>query len=254
MILSWAGRGLAPRGIPLVLATTLIGICAPVVSVRHFREAPEGPTPRTVGGKPDFSGVWQNQPVGDVTRNGTCCGQLPFTAWGRHQWMSYDARKGDYAGACLPLGLLRSVGSTSPLQIMQEEKFFAILYEQNSWFHLTPIDGRSHASHPDPTWFGNSVGRWEGDTLVIDTIAFNGKTKVDLVGHPLSVQLHTIERYTRPDRGRIQYSITVDDPKAYTKPWTSYRMWVLHPEWEIMEYSCEENNKDIREGHIQAPL
>jgi hypothetical protein len=241
------------RRISMVLATAIIAVCTPVVSVRRFIRSPQGPTPRTTGGKPDFSGVWQNQPVGDVTSNRTCCKQLPFTAWGMQQWKSYDAEKGDYTGACLPFGLLRSVGGSLPIQIVQNQKYFAMLYEQNSWFHVTPIDGLPHPKNPYPTWFGNSVGRWEGDTLVIDTIAFNGKTKVDLVGHPVSNQLHTIERYVRPDLGRIQYSITVDDPKAYTQPWTSYRTWVLHPEWEIMEYSCEENNKDLTDGHIKAP-
>lgn len=212
--------------------------------------APVGPTPRTANGKPDFSGVWAAQPVADVTKSGACCRQLPFTAWGKQQWISYDKNQGDYAAACLPLGLLRAVGSSSPIQILQDEKYVAMLYEQNNWFHITPIDGRPHPDNPSPTWFGNSVGHWEGDMLVIDTVAFNGKTKADTAGHPISSRLHTVERYTRPDRGRIQYSITVDDPKAYMKPWTSYRTWVLHPEWEIMEYSCEENNKDLTEGHI----
>jgi hypothetical protein len=244
----WAGRRIS-----LLLATAIIAVCAPLVSVGHFRDAPKGPTPRTASGKPDFSGIWQNQGVGDVPRNGMCCQQLPFTVWGKRQWKSYDAAKGDYGASCLPLGLLRSVNGASPIQIMQNDQYVAMLYEQNTWFHVTPIDGRPHPKNPDPTWFGDSVGHWDGDTLVIDTIAFNGKTKVDAVGHPLSDRLHTIERFTRPDLGRIQYSITVDDPKAYTKPWTRYRMWVLHPEWQIMEYACEENNKDLTEGHIKDP-
>ena len=96
-------------------------------------------------------------------------------------------------------------------------------------------------------------GHWEGDTLVIDTIGFNGLTKVDTIGHPVSDQLHTIERFSRPEFGRIEYSLTIDDPKTYTKPWTSVRNWYLHPEWEIMEYSCEENNKDLYDGHIKGP-
>ena len=114
-----------------------------------------------------------------------------------------------------------------------------------------PFDGRPHPKNPDPTWFGNSVGHWEGDTLVIDTIAFNGLTRLDTDGHPLSDQLHTIERFTRRDLGHIDYIITIDDPKTYTRKWDSVRVWTLRPDWEIMEYSCEENNKDIREGHIK---
>jgi len=218
-------------------------------------KAPTGPTPRTASGKVDFSGVWQSPRMADVTQDTGCCKgvkDLPYTAWGKERWTSYDAAKGDYAGSCLPFGLLRSVGGPHPIQIVQNEKYVAFLYEQNSWFHVTPIDGRPHPKNPDSTWFGNSVGHWEGDTLVIDTIAFNGKTRIDTIGHPHSDQLHTIERFTRPDLGHIAYTITIDDPKTYTKPWDSVRTWFLRPEWEIMEYSCEENNKDLKEGHIAA--
>ena len=218
-------------------------------------KAPTGPAPRLANGKPDFSGVWQSPRMADVTQDMACCKgvkDLPFTPWGKERWESYDAAKGDYAGSCLPFGLLRSVGGPHPIQIVQNDKYIAFLYEQNSWFHVTPIDGRAHPKDPDPTWFGNSVGRWEGDTLVIDTIAFNGKTRVDTIGHPHSDQLHTIERFKRRDMGHIDYVLTIDDPKTYTKPWDSVRIWTLHPEWEIMEYSCEENNKDMVEGHIKA--
>jgi hypothetical protein len=215
---------------------------------------PQGPAPR-LNGKPDFSGVWQPPRMADVTVDSPCCkgvGPLPFTAWGKQKWESYAAEEGDYAGACLPFGLLRSVGGPHPVQIMQSDKYISFMWEQNSWFHITPI-GKEHPKDPDPTWFGNSVAKWDGDTLIIDTIAFNGWTRVDTIGHPVSDQLHTIERYKRPDLGHIEYVLTIDDPKTYTKPWDSPRTWVLHPEWEIMEYSCEENNKSLWEGRIKVP-
>jgi hypothetical protein len=221
------------------------------------QNVPKGPAPKLASsGKPDFSGVWQPPRMADVTKDSPCCkgvGELPFTAWGKQKWESYRAEDGDYAGACLPFGLLRSVGGPHPVQIMQNDKYIAFMWEQNSWFHITPI-GKEHPKDPEPTWFGNSVGRWEGDTLVIDTIAFNGFTRIDTIGHPHSDQLHTIERYNRPDLGTIDYVITIDDPKAYTKPWESKRTWFLHPEWEIMEYSCEENNKSLWEGRIKPPV
>ena len=222
--------------------------------MRRF-EPPGGPAPRLANGKPDFSGVWQSPRMADVTQDMPCCKgvkQLPFTPFGKQQWDSYDAAKGDYTGSCLPFGLLRSVGGPHPIQIIQNEKYIAMLFEQNSWFHVTPIDGRPHLKDPDPTWFGSSVGHWEGDTLVIDSIAFNGKIRIDTIGHPVSDQLHTIERFRRRDLGHIDYVLTIDDPKTYTKPWDSVRTWTLRPDWEIMEYSCEENNKDILEGHIKA--
>jgi hypothetical protein len=203
-------------------------------------KAPTGPVPRLASGKPDFSGVWQPPRMADVTKNMACC--------------KGSAAKGDYAGTCLPFGLLRSVGGPHPVQIVQNDKYIAFLWEQNTWFHVTPTDGRPHPKDPDPTWFGNSVAYWEGDTLVIDTIGFNGKTRIDTIGHPVSDQLHTIERYTRRDLGHIDYVLTIDDPKTYTRKWDSIRTWTLHPEWEVMEYSCEENNKDLYEGHIKEGI
>ncbi|HUI80942.1 MAG TPA: hypothetical protein VLY24_23620 [Bryobacteraceae bacterium] len=238
----------------MLLSLLLTGL---VAGQEKAPKAPTGPAPRLANGKPDFSGVWQSPRMADVTQDMACCKgvkELPFTAWGKQQWDSYDAEKGDYTGSCLPFGLLRSVGGPHPIQIIQNDKYIAMLYEQNSWFHVTPIDGRPHPKDPDATWFGNSVGHWEGDTLVIDTIAFNGKTKVDTIGHPVSDQLHTVERFKRRDLGHIDYVLTIDDPKTYTKPWDSVRTWTLRPDWEIMEYSCEENNKDLQEGHIKPGL
>jgi len=214
--------------------------------------APTGPAPKMADGKPDFSGVYQPPRMADVTQSSLCCKgvpELPYTAFGKARWDAYDAAKGDYAGSCLPFGLLRSVGGPHPVQIMQNQKYIAMLYEQNSWFHVTPI-GKPHTKDPDPTWYGESRGKWDGDTLIIDTIGFNGKTRIDTIGHPHSEQLHTIEKFKRRDLGHIDYVITIDDPKTFTKPWDSQRVWFMHPEWEIMEYSCEENNKDISEGHI----
>jgi len=220
-------------------------------------EAPKGPAPRLANGHPDFSGVWQTPRMADVTKDMPCCkgaGQLPYTAWGKQQWDAYDAAKGDYAGSCLPFGLFRSVGGPHPAQIIQNDKYIAFMFEQNSWFHVTPTDGRPHKKDAEPSWLGDSVGHWEGDTLVIDTVNFNGKTKLDTDGHPMSDQMHAIERYSRPDLGHINYVLTVDDPKTYTKKWDSVRTWTLRTDWEIMEYSCEENNKDLYEGHVTKGL
>jgi len=229
----------------------------PASAQRQAPKGPTGPAPKLASGKPDFGGVWQSPRMADVTRDEACCkgaGPLPYTAWGKAEWDAYDpTNKGDYVGACLPFGLMRSVGGPHPIQIVQNDKYIAFLYEQNSWFHVTPIDGRPHPNKPDPTWYGDSKGRWDGDTLIIDTIAFNGRTKLDTDGHPHSDQLHTVETFKRRDLGHIDYVLTIDDPKTYTKPWNSVRVWTLRPEWEIMEYSCEENNKSLWEGRIKVP-
>src|SRR5436309_1979749 len=129
-------------------AAVVLGLLqfAPPVSAQEGRtmKAPTGPTPRMADGKPDFSGIWQTPRMADVTKDEACCKgvkDLPFTPWGKQQWETYDAEKADYAGSCLPFGLLRSVGGPHPVQVIQNQKYIAMLWEQNSWFHVTPIDG-----------------------------------------------------------------------------------------------------------------
>lgn len=235
---------------------TLASMPAPAQDQQPGYKAPTGAAPKMPDGKQNYEGVWQTPRMADVTKTTRCCigvPNLPFTEYGKQRWESYDASKGDYAGSCLPFGLLRSVGGPHPVQVMQNAKYIAELWEQNTWFHVTPI-GVPHSQDPSPTWFGESRGKWNGDKLVIDTIAFNGKTRIDTIGHPHSDQLHTIEKFDRTSLGVIDYVITIDDPKTFTKPWDSVRKWFLHPEWEIMEYACEENNKDLQEGHIAPGL
>jgi hypothetical protein len=136
------------------------------------------------------------------------------------------------------------------MQIMQSDKYIALLFEQNTWFNLIYMDGREHPKNLDPTWFGHSIGKWDGDTLVVDTIGFNGWTRLDTIGHPHSDALHMIQTFQRTDAGHMAYTVTIDDPKAYTKPWKNVRTLTLMNS-ELIEYSCEENNKDLRNGHIK---
>ena len=239
------------------------------------RSAP-GPAPRLASGRPDLNGVWMPPYVPDMSRNGR--GQrgyaeppfspddtpqarqrlyqaghraeLPFTPWGLKEWVSYDAANGDYTGSCLPFGLTRSINAPNPFQIVQSEATVALLYEVNTWFHVVPI-GAARPQALEPTWFGHSMGRWEGDTLIVDTVGFNGYTRLDTVGHPHSDALHVIQTFRRTDADHIAYTVTIDDPKTYTKPWTNERVFTLM-EGPLIEYSCEENNKDLREGHIRA--
>jgi hypothetical protein len=216
---------------------------------------PTGPAPTLKNGKPDMSGVWEHAYVPDFTRSAN--GQqgspeLPFSALGLEKWKAYDATQGDYTGNCLPFGLVRSANSPYPIQIVQNDHDIAFLFEQNTWFHAVPTDGRPHPADVEPTWHGNSVAKWDGDTLVVDTIGFNGKTRLDTIGHPLSDKLHVIEKLRRLDAGHISYEITIDDPLFYTKPFTNIRTFTLRPDWQLFEYSCEENNKDVTEGHIKV--
>jgi hypothetical protein len=145
-----------------------------------------------------------------------------------------------------------------PTQIVQTPKQVVFLHESMFAFHVVYLDGRRHPT-PDEagetTWYGHSVGRWEGDTLVVDTVGpFFGSPKqlLDTRGHPMSDELHVVERFQRVDATHLAYEVTVEDPKAFTKPWSNVRTWVLMPpDEEILEYVCTENNKEVEEHHIK---
>ena len=113
------------------------------------------------------------------------------------------------------------------------------------------MDGRAHPPDPDPTWYGHSIGRWDGDTLVVDTVGFNDKFWFDFRGHPHTERLRTVERYTRKDTNTLINEITIDDPGAYSTPFTVTFTARLRPGDELTEYICQENNQDV--PHLQGP-
>lgn len=212
----------------------------------------KGATPRLANGKPDLSGLWDRPRVNDITKvpagplKFVSEPALPFTAAGKKTWESHDPRN-DYAGACLPYGFPRAIVAIHPMQLLQTNDFLSFLFEQNSWFTVLPIDGRPipRDAADQPSWFGASAGHWEGDTLVIETVAMNGLTKLDTAGHPLSSKGKLTQKLTRTNFGTIEYELTVDDPHNYTRPLKMQHTWALKPEWEIMEYSCMENQLDL---------
>jgi hypothetical protein len=217
---------------------------------------PSGPAPRLPNGKPDFSGVWDHAYVPDMTvtaRNPVLqkgAGELPYTPAGLENMKRYNPeRDGDYTGMCMPYGLSRSMNAPYPIQIMQNEKHVAFLFEVSTWFHVVPFKD-AHPKDPDPLWFGTSIAKWDRDTLIVDTIGFNGFTRLDTFGHPHSDKLHLTQTFTRTDAGHVAYKVTVDDPVYYTKPWTNERTFTLS-NGDLFEYSCEENNRSLWEGRIK---
>ena len=218
---------------------------------------PTGPPPRLPNGHVDFSGVWNHPYVPDMSVTNrrdpalqTGPAALPYTDAGLKNIQSYDpAKNGDYTGMCMPFGFMRSINAPYPIQIMQNDQYVAFLFEQNSWFHVAPFKD-THSADPNPTWFGESIAKWDGDTLVIDTLGFNGWTRLDTKGDPHSDKLHLVQRFTRTDAGHIHYVVTVDDPVYYAKPWTNERTFTLM-NTGLLEYSCEENNRSLWEGRIK---
>jgi hypothetical protein len=218
--------------------------------------APTGPAPRLPNGKPDFTGVWDHPYVNNMSnsnRNPVIqkgAGELPYTPAGLANIQAYDPEKnGDYTGMCMPFGLTRSMNSPYPIQIMQTDRHVAFLFEQSTWFHAVPFRSE-HPAQIEPAWFGNSIAKWDGDTLIVDTIGFNGFTRLDTRGNPHSDKLHVVQTFRHTDAGHIAYTITIEDPVYYTKPWTNERTFTLSNN-ELIEYSCEENNRSLWEGRIK---
>ena len=136
-----------------------------------------------------------------------------------------------------------------PWKILQQPKLVVFLFEGNiHTYRQIFMDGREHPSDLDPTWYGHSIGKWEGDTLVVDTIGFNDKFWFDFAGHPHTEKLHITERYRRPDYSHLEFEVLIDDPGAYTRPFTMYGHSPLVEDSDIIEYICNENNQDV--NHI----
>jgi len=232
----------------LAIAVAAVGLAASLATTAAAQTEPSRIK------HPDFNGVWQGPYVPDMTRDGrnqTGAGELPFTPAGLQDWKSYDPADGDYTGSCLPFGLSRSINAPNPFEIVQTDRVVAFLFEVNNWFHVVPIDGSPRPKELNPSWFGTSVGKWDGDTLIVDTIGFNGYTRLDTIGHPHSDALHFVQTFRKVDDDHIAYTVTVDDPKTFSKPWKNERV-LTRQSGGLIEYSCEENNKDLREGHIKG--
>jgi hypothetical protein len=182
---------------------------------------------------------------------------VPFTpeALKLYQERRANNSKDDPEGYCLPPGVPRYTGTPYPFQMIQLPDRMVILYEGAShMYRVIYMDGRKHSEDPNPTWLGESIGHWEGnDTLVVDTIGFNGRTWLDYVGHPTSDKLHVIEKFRRPTFDTLEYEATIDDPEMYTHPWTTNFRVKFRPGWELQEYVCLENNKDLQHLGTSGP-
>jgi hypothetical protein len=201
------------------------------------KPAPAGPTPKMPDGKPDLQGVWT--PV-----NFASMGQISLQPWAEavYQERRGNLSKDDPEGHCLPAGVPRI--SPFPQKVVQTPALVVILDEGNIHsYRQIPLD-RQHPKDPDPLWMGDSVGKWEGDTLVVDSVGFNDKTWLNGQGLPHSDALHVVERISRPDLGHLQFDITLDDPKAFTKPHTFQRVFTLMQNTDLLEYVCNEFNVD----------
>jgi hypothetical protein len=206
------------------------------------------PAPKTPEGKPDLSGVWLVAPgsVANIAKD-LMPDDAPFQPWARKLFEERRATesKDDPTGYCIPGGVPRSGLVGYPFKVAQLPGMVAILYEAVHSFRQIFLDGRALSGDPNPTWMGYSVGHWDGDALVVETAGFNDHGWLDNGGRPSTDALRVTERFRRKDFGHMDIQITVDDSKAYTKPWTVTTPLTLQPDGELLEYVCGENNKDI---------
>jgi hypothetical protein len=166
---------------------------------------------------------------------------VPFTPAGLELYKERQANhsKDDPEGYCPPAGVPRYTGAPCPFQLIQLPDRVVILYEGASHMYRVILLTTKHSADPNPSWLGESIGWYEGnDTLVVDTIGFNGRTWLDYVGHPASNQLHVVERFSRPNYSSLHYEATIEDPKNYTKPWTTRFNVKWRSGWELQEYVC----------------
>lgn len=238
------------------------------------------PAPKTADGKIDFSGIWAyqrppnapapaalnatapaSQADGQIVPLAVRTSQfwnlgasfkdgLPFQPWAAelHRQRVAVNSKDNPDAHCLPLGVMQLHTHGQPRKMIQAPGLIVIIYEANSGLRQIFTDGRALPKDPEPWWYGYSVGKWEGDTLVVESTSFKDMGWLDVEGSVLTETGKIIERFRRPDYGHLEIEVTIDDPKAYTKPWTVTVYQRLMADTELIEFVCNENEKD--EGHL----
>ena len=234
--------------------------------------AQKPPVPRTPDGKPDMSGIWQGGGAGGLAfaigadnakaarpdaapapagRGGAARPEpAPYQDWILPKLKEIRDRRSidDPSGRCLLVGVPRITSMPLPIKIIQTKDEVIFLYETFHAFRVIPTDGRKHPDDMDPSFMGDSVGHWEGDTLVVDVVGFNDKTWLGVGGASLhSDALHVVERYRRVDYDTITYDVTIEDPKVFTKSWNAAPSFLsLRPGERLREYECIADNQDLQ--------
>jgi hypothetical protein len=208
------------------------------------------PAPRLPDGHADLSGIWE--PASPKYLRNLAADlkpeDVPYQPWakalvdsradGSHAREESDAN-------CLPQGVPKIGAAPAPWKIVQTPGLIVVVHEAFNLWRQIFLDGRQLAEDVNPSWLGYSVGKWDGDTLVVETRGFNGKTWLDQAGKPTTEALHVTERYRRRNIGTMEIQVTIDDPKAYTKPWTVTEEARLMTSGELFEFICNENNRDL---------
>jgi hypothetical protein len=211
-----------------------------------------GPAPRLPDGKPDLSGPWEPNAIRENVNMKATGLEIPFSPQGEALYKSRLANLGkeDPEARCLPPGVPRLTTTPYPFRFVQTPTYIAILYEggTHTWRQIF-MDGRKFSQFADNLWNGESIGHWEGDTLVVETTGFNDRTWIDAAGIPHSTELKVTERIRRLDADNMEIVNIVDDPMMFTKTW-SFTTYPKRLKGELLEYICNENERDVQ--HLQG--
>jgi hypothetical protein len=253
----------------LVAGLAVRGLCAQWLNypTAGVPKNPDGspnfsaPAPRTADGKLDLSGIWappRNRPLDESLAGQTNAtgpfwdfgsavpGGLPYLPWAAEL---RDKRFADHSKdnpdvKCMPLGILQMNTHPFPHRFIQTPGYLAILHERDMEYRQIFTDGRPLPVDPQPAWNGYSTGNWSGDVLVVATIGFRDGLWADYDGSPLTSGAKITERFHRPNYGSMEIEMTVEDPKAYTKPWTAKQSLALQLDSDLLEYVCLEGERD----------
>jgi hypothetical protein len=228
-----------PNGATTRAVTVTVAGTAPAAVASASLPQGAATIPRLADGNPDLSGVYA------ADRNVRLVGDVRLAAGAESfRVLEADERDAGTGDDCLPPGVPAATLLPFPLQIVHTPSVLAILYEAYHQFRIVPI-GRDHADYLAPAWMGHSVARWDGDTLVVDVRGFNDRTVI--AGYRHTEQLRVTERYRRSAHDTIEYEAVVEDANVFAEPVRYAGTLTLHPEWEIGEYVCTENNQDYDE-------
>jgi hypothetical protein len=216
------------------------------------------PAPRTADGRPDFSGLWERVGPGGINPDFAALqspdgGPPAATFWnlgaGIAGGLPYNNQKNNPDALCLPMGLMQLHLHPQPRKIVQTPNLIIIMYEGNEGLRQIFLDGRPLPTVDEnlqPWWYGYSVGRWDGDTLIVETVGFRDDVWLDVLGSPLTGRGKLTERFSRPSYGTLQIDVTIEDTTAYTRPFTVRVNQRLFPDAELIEFICNENEKSVR--------
>jgi hypothetical protein len=221
------------------------------------------PAPRTADGRPDFSGLWEMERKGLFPATGLGCepvnpefinigshlqGSLPYQPWAAQlvKTRSTEGRVHDPISSGLPIGIIRLHTLPTPRKIIQIPGQLVIMNEYNASYRQIFTDGRPLLTDPNPTWNGYSTAKWDGDVLVVQSNGFRDGLWLDTVGNPLTEDAKVTERFRRLNFGQLEVAITVDDPKAYAKPWTITLNQTIRVDTDLLDYIVNENEKDLQ--------